>query len=272
MIIKNIILSSGGIKGISQLGALYYLEENNLLKNTDIFIGVSIGAIIVSLYNIGYSIHELKELSLKLKIDKLQEINIENLFINLGLNDGDYIINILKYLFKKKNYNFNLTFQQLYNITKKKLIIVATSLTDKLPVYFSYENFPNMEIIKALRMSTSIPIYFSPIYENNKIYIDGAVSDIYPIHLFDKNLKNVLGIFTYTDNYITDSNNILNYIYNIYKCFYNTLIKKTFLEKYKKNTIIIKSDTFFFNDINKLKNKLFQEGYDLCKLYFKKNN
>ena len=53
--IKKIVFSYGGIKGLSYIGLIKYLEENNLLGNIDTYIGTSIGSLFATLLSIKYT-------------------------------------------------------------------------------------------------------------------------------------------------------------------------------------------------------------------------
>ena len=57
--INNLILSGGGIKGISLIGAIEYLYEKNYMNNINTILGTSIGSIIGYLIIIGYTPEEL---------------------------------------------------------------------------------------------------------------------------------------------------------------------------------------------------------------------
>ena len=70
--INTLCLAGGGIKGISYLGALKYLEENNFLKisNLKIFSGTSAGSILVFFLNIGFTLDDLIEFVLQFDFSK----------------------------------------------------------------------------------------------------------------------------------------------------------------------------------------------------------
>ena len=60
--IKNIVFTSGGTRGICYIGVIKLLEEYNLLKNLNTYCGVSIGSIFALLLLLDYSYKELEEL------------------------------------------------------------------------------------------------------------------------------------------------------------------------------------------------------------------
>ncbi len=90
----GLALSGGGAKGYAHLGALKILEEENI--KIDYITGTSIGALIGTLYSIGYSIEEIKNF--------LDEINIEN-FLESGTNLSNFSIEEKESL---RNYSFHI--------------------------------------------------------------------------------------------------------------------------------------------------------------------
>lgn len=65
----NLVLQGGGIKGLAYIGALRYLEENNI--NINYIAGSSVGAIIGSLIACGYDSYELEDIINNISINTL---------------------------------------------------------------------------------------------------------------------------------------------------------------------------------------------------------
>jgi len=79
--IKSILVLSGGaIKGVAQIGALQYLEENNMLKDIKIISATSAGSIVGFLYMIGYTFLELFDFMKIIDMNNTKKINITNIF------------------------------------------------------------------------------------------------------------------------------------------------------------------------------------------------
>jgi Predicted esterase of the alpha-beta hydrolase superfamily len=72
-------------------------------------------------------------------------------------------------------------------------VVVATCLNDRKVKYFDYQSSPDLLIVDAVRMSSSIPIIYKPFNYQDKLYIDGAVLDDMAIHLVPPS-EEVLGI------------------------------------------------------------------------------
>lgn len=256
---NTLSLSGGGIKGIVFLGALKYLNENNLLNNINTFCGVSVGSIICFLIIIGYKYNDLYKFIMNLDIKKFINIDL-NLFLDkYGFNDGKDIINILKIFMKKKNIKEDITFKELYELTKKELIISISNITDKKVEYINYINYPDREVLLTIRMSISIPIIFSPVIYNDKYYIDGSCLD----DLICKNNDNTLYLYINNDNKII---NLETYFSNII----NTLIYKKNINDCKNLIIfnISNIDTFNFNISKEKIEELFNLGYKKTYDYF----
>ena len=160
--IDTLVLSGGGIKIIYYLGLQKYLEENNLLQNIDTFIGCSAGSIFCLLLTLELTYDELLKIFNNINFDKNINYDFINFFENYGICDSDFIINILSIIIKNKlnidNSN-NLTFLDLYNINKNKLLINGSNITDKKCEIFSYENTPNMKVLDAIKISINIPFF-----------------------------------------------------------------------------------------------------------------
>lgn len=262
---KILVLSGGGIKGIAHLGGLYALYQHNYLQYIKTIAGTSIGALIGTLLIIDYTPQEMYEFILGLDFSKMASLNIMRLLEKGGLDDGNKIIIIIKKLFKNKNISTDITLKELYNKTEKELIIVTTCINTKKIHYLSYKTTPNLSVIKALRMSISVPIYFTPVNWNDHLYIDGGCMDNYPIRLFDDILDDVIGIFL-SDNreQIEKIDNFENILIHI---FYAMIEGNDFhiLKGYENHTIKINLSNVSLMDLTIDKNKkieLFNIGYN----------
>ena len=211
----TLCLSGGGINGISYLGALNYLQKINYIDITKInnFIGTSAGALICFCIYIGYEIEELSDFTLTFNLSKLtDDINIDNLIEHCGTINGDKVLFMYKSFLIHKNFNENITFLELFKITKKTLSIIVTNYNKCCEENINYLTNPNMPVAIAVRMSSSIPIIFNPVRYNDNWYIDGGLLNNFPIKYGDP--KTTLGIhITYPKN--NDFNHILDFISGI---------------------------------------------------------
>jgi NTE family protein len=206
-------------------------------------------------------------------MSKSIDFDINNLFTKYTFNNCNNYEIILSELLKKKNINPTITLLELYKLTKKKVIGTTVCITTRQTEYISYENYPELNLITFMRMSSAVPFIFSPITYNNKLYIDGGISDNFPINLFNDTLENVIG-FNITSIYfnIKEIKDIIDYFLIIMGIFITNSIKQYNDSKYKNivyNLNIDTSNSLDFNMNNKDKKNLYINGYKYMKENYK---
>ena len=191
----KLCFEGGGIFGIAYIGALKYLEEQDLLRNVNAYSGTSSGSIIALMLALGYTNSEMYAFMESVKWDKLYDYNIGcfSFFPGYGLYKGNRLTKLYKDMIKKKTGSSYTTFKELYERTGKKLYVCAVNATQQTTVYFNVDSHPHMELHMALRFSTSYPLVFKSLKYNGDYYVDGGVMDNYPIEAFECD-KNVLGL------------------------------------------------------------------------------
>ena len=180
--INTLCIGSGGIKGISYIGALLYLEKNNYITITNIqkYTGVSAGCLLCILLVVGYKIDEIYNIINVKDINELKpDITLDLIIEKYGFDDGEKIINYFKkIIFLKLKYNNNdISFIELYKITNKELYIATTNFSKNTEKIFSFKETPNISIFLAIRMSISIPLIYTPVLFENNYYVDGALTN-----------------------------------------------------------------------------------------------
>ena len=276
----EIIISSGGSKGISIIGGLNEINKHYPIKNFKYYTGCSIGAFISLMLIINYTLDELNDIVLKINFEIFQDLKISNFFDKCGLDEGKKVTNLFKAIITNKNYDANITFKELYDMTGKILTFVTVNITKGVPEYHNVYNTPDMPILLSLRMSTNIPVVFSPISYNDNYYVDGAILDPYP-YFYIKNTKK-LGLwlvekdeFNFLKNYDVEFINIIDnsftYIMKLMSIIYINYMK-TYYKKIPKSTIYIDFNysnvTFDMN--NDIRIKMYQIGVKKCRSFFNK--
>lgn len=212
MDIDTLCFCSGGIQGIILIGVLKQLLNNNFIdiKNINTFSGSSIGAILAFLLCINFTIDEIILFIISYDFNNIEsEYNIENIFTSFGFNKGEIIENLFNKLLKHKLNKSDYTFIELYKITNKKLIIIGTNFTKGTEQIFSYEKTPNYSVVKALRISISIPIIFTPIKMNDDYFVDGALLNNFPIKASNKKSTLGLNLVNHFDNNLTSLQDVI---------------------------------------------------------------
>ncbi|NEZ46971.1 phospholipase [Clostridium niameyense] len=289
------VFQGGGVKAIGFIGAIYRLEEENIIWKR--LAGTSAGAIVASLLAVGYTGRELKEIIYNIDYKKLEEKSLlQNiplvgkpleLLIEKGILSTDSIEKYLIYLYKKKD---KLKFKDISINGQSRLKIIATDVTNKkllvLPDDIKDYGIDPMEfeISKAVRMSISIPFVFTPVklnYMGQDVYIvDGGLTSNYPIWIFD--VESVprwptLGfkLKKSKEKIICGKADFLSYVYDVadtvIECYDETYLN----DKDKVRTISIPTlgvkSTDFHIDLSK-KEDLFNIGYERADKFLKSWN
>jgi NTE family protein len=233
---KKLVLSGGGLKGIALIGAIKALKDLGCLNIIDTIVGSSVGALIGILLTVGYSPEDLYDFMMAFNIGVLGNFNFNNL-THFGLDDGNKVTITIKTLLKSKGFDDNITFIELYEKTKIKYIITATCVNTKNIIYYSYETYPQMNVITAVRMSISIPLYFTPVLYEGKLFIDGGCIDNYPIQLLKNDINDVIGIYLSDIREVVENiNNIEDYIMGVIDTLFEGVAHNS-LKGYEQCTI-----------------------------------
>ena len=263
MTIKTVVFSGGGLRGFAYIGAIKALVNYGILLNKDAdapgglvcntFAGSSVGGFTALLCALHYTPNELIDFIKYFDYDKLKNLEILNFTESFGLETGNKIVDFISETVYYKTGKKDMTFEELYHFNKADLMVTGTSLKDSKTVYFDRHLTPNFSIVKAVRITISIPLIFTPVIQgwlngnpvnrretsvsptaqrgNNgdeidnyyeDMYVDGAMLNDLPIEKYDK--QSTLGILL-KDTSLCESKNIndhypnlINYIKGLWKC------------------------------------------------------
>ena len=234
-------MSGGSIKGFAFIGALKYLEDNNHINLSKInnYIGTSAGSMISFFLSLDYSLKEIEDFIMSFNFKMLiPELNIENLLVNHGIDNGDKIMFVIMNFLKEKYDTYDITFEEHYNLTKKKLTIIGTNFTKNSEEVFNYINTPNMSVRLAIRISISIPILFTPVLYNSNYYVDGCIINNFPMNYC--NSETTLGLYIKNGN-SKELDNILTLFNGCLSIIVDTLSTKHFYYLQNYNIIEIEN-------------------------------
>jgi NTE family protein len=202
--INNLAFEGAGIRGLAYCGAIKALEQNGSLKNVKRIAGTSAGAITALLLSINYTSSEIETIISSTNFRKFNDGGVplfggtRRLIKSFGWYKGDKFERWLGKLIAQKTGNANITFAEIAQ-KYTALFITGTNLSEQKLVIFSAENFPNMPVKNAVRISMSIPLYYKAVCmddagmlykkQNKKnsyhIMVDVGLMCNFPIHIFD---------------------------------------------------------------------------------------
>lgn len=178
-------LGVGGMKGILLLGALHEFWTRGQLSKLMYYSGSSVGALIIAMLAIGYEPLEL--LTIMCDPYFTSQFGVLN-FGNLGTIMGLFPHSILRTKLEEivlLKLGYLPTFGDLLKRLHKHVIITAYCLSETEPhkskVYFNPISHPEMSLIEAVILSCNIPGIFQRAKWNDKIWIDGACTSLFPI-------------------------------------------------------------------------------------------
>lgn len=190
----GLALSGGGIRGIAHAGALKAFEDNGI--KIEAIGGTSSGAMISSLYAIGYSPYYIymlfKRYSKNLVgisnipiINGIKKFAASKMLKNIGEKTGSMIEEEFNRLAKNKNIKniSDISFMPLVmptvDVQSSKEYIFTNNVPDSTKDVSKY--ITNIPLGKAVRASSSFPGVFSPcIYKNYK-FLDGGILNNIPV-------------------------------------------------------------------------------------------
>lgn len=164
------VFSGGSTKAPLHVGAVQAMEEAHLpLKY---FYGNSAGSIIAACLAIGYDFLALYKLALQMDFKKLLKgSKFLGIIRNNYINDGKAILDFYHGIYGDKT----------FRSANHNLYIVGHSLAERSYKIFSKETTPDLEIYKAVRASSSVPMLFQPYEINGELFTDGGMSCDFPV-------------------------------------------------------------------------------------------
>ena len=183
--IENLVFSGGGLKGWCYIGVLRALKEYNVYSSIKNIAGSSIG----SIFGIFFALDIDYSLILEKIMDKppinYADMDLNNILNNQSLFKGQLMENFIREVIETK-VSSNITFKELYDLTKINCILSTICITNQQVEYFSKDITPDNKVIDGILASCAMPIALPPVKINNKFYYDGGICDPFPTHLFDE--------------------------------------------------------------------------------------
>ena len=266
----GLALSGGGIRGIAHAGALKALEDNNI--KIDVIGGTSSGALIGSLYALGYTPYYIYILFKRYA----KEI--------AGINSMPIINGIGNYMMSKKveitglktGRSLERTFNDLANrkgvkeigeIKTMPIVIPAVDIKEAKEYIFT-NSVPNVEnkekyitdirVGKAVRASSSFPAVFCPCEFETHQFMDGGVLDNVPVIEVKKQGVDKVIAINFKSDEVDSESNIMDLTMRTIDIMGNKISKES-LEK-SDLVITIQTDKTGLLDVEKL-DSCYEYGY-----------
>lgn len=156
--------------------------------------------------------------------------------------------------------------KELYEYSNIELHIITTKLLTFEEVDISYKTHPNMELIKAIYLSSSIPFLFQPMWHKDSYFIDGGLLNNYPIEhcIHNGGIEEEIMSIQYDTlskaQKLTEQSSLLEFILDLFRKFFSMRREKKNITLH--NQIIIPcNDTNFSECQNILQNCVLRKKY-----------
>lgn len=264
----TIVIGGGSIKGLSMLGAVQWLVDNNYLYGIKNYIGTSVGTLICYLVMIGYTpIEVIANICSRKITEKISCVDINSGLSGKGAVSFNPIQEELEKMTLEKLGTL-LTMRELFNRFGKKLVCTVFNLTKNKSEYISVDTHPDIPCITAIRMSCSLPLIFEEVKYLDCYYIDGGIVDNFPFKYAKGMGKYIIGIDIKSRPNAKPlfQTNMFEYLYQFMSiAVSNTNKHHTDLDPALHKIINIETDSikvFNFNISTRDKLELFSQGYN----------
>lgn len=272
----TLVISGGSMNGVGILGALQYLKDNGLINDLKNFVATSAGTIVCYFLAIGYTpIEIMVYICTNHKIfENLKSVNFLKAMKGEGVISFALISDIIEKMTIDK-IGRPILLRHLREIYGKSFTCTTYNLTKNCIEYISDETHPDMPCISAIHMSCNIPVIFEPYKYGECLYIDGGISNNFPIDFACQNGQKIIGLTMNTTDVIEfEKLNIMEYMYKLLAILLNEFSQEKIKNKPENVDVIDvkfgdRSLKVFDFDIDlKTKLGLFSIGYESAKKFY----
>ena len=264
MTIKHLVISGGGPILFQIISAIQELERKEYLNMTNIesIYGTSAGAVVAVMISLKFDWETLNDYIIKRPWHDVFPIKVQNIldaYTKKGIFDIKNVEKCFKPLFDAKDIPLNITMKDFFNLTKVDIHMCSFELNEYKAKDISHETFPDLPILTAIQMTCALPVLVTPVFIDEKCFIDGGVSCNYPLCFCVDSGKSTDEILGFKNNYgneniskIGVNSTLLDYLLNfLSKSF--IFIHDNNMQPTIKNEIILDAN---YISLDMLKNTL----------------
>lgn len=184
--IRHLVISGGGINGLSYYGALRDSCIAGVWHPSNIrsVYGCSFGSILAALIALKYDWVDVDDYILKRPWENVFHSDVFDMiqaFSNKGIYQMPQIEAIMAPLLLGKDLSADITLSEFYDATQLEIHLFTTDMDSFCKVDLSYKTHPTWRLIDAIYASCAVPIVFAPYTDGNTYYYDGAFFANYPV-------------------------------------------------------------------------------------------
>ena len=108
-----------------------------------------------------------------------------NMYEKMGLHDNKNIYNVVDELLHEKYKIRKMTMKQFFEITQVEYTAVTANLTTRKACFMNHKTEPDLEVAEAVKMSTSVPVFFVQTKWHEMVFVDGGMCENFAIEFYD---------------------------------------------------------------------------------------
>jgi len=284
MPIKHLVISGGGPIMLQIISAIQELERKEYLnmKNIESIYGTSAGAIVAIMISLKFDWETINDYIIKRPWYDVFPIKVQNIldaYTKKGIFDIKTVEKCFKPLFDTKDIPLNITMKDFFNLTNIDIHMCSFELNEYKVKDISYKSFPDLPILTAIQMTCALPILVTPVFIDDKCFIDGGVGCNYPLCFCIDSGKLDDEILGFKNNYGNENNSkigenstLLDYLLNfLFKAL--NFIHDNNIQPKIKNEIIFDTSYVNFEILKNAMTKievrrdLFEKGKQTVKIF-----
>jgi predicted acylesterase/phospholipase RssA len=288
MTIKHLVFSGGGPIMIQILAAIQELEKKEYLNmnNIETIYGTSAGAILAVMFSLNFDWQTLNDYIIKRPWHDLFSIKVQNIldsYSKKGIFDSKIVEKCFKPLFDAKDISLDITLEDFFKLTNKEIHLFSFEINEYKLFDISYKSHPNLKLLDAVQMSSALPILISPVFIDDKCFMDGGVACNYPLKFCIESGKNpdeILGFKNkYSDNktIINSESTLLDYILNfLFKAVFS--MESNYVQPTITNEVICDTSYITFDTLRAatsnidVRKELFEKGKEAATQFLELQN
>jgi len=183
---RHLVISGGSVWGFYAYGAIKEAYKTGRIQQSTLksIYGTSVGALIGAFLCLNIDFEKIDDYLIRRPWQQVLQQSTHNLFTmyqSRGIIDGSFFDSFFCPLFKSVDFDLSLTMQELYDYSGIELHMYAVELNEFIEYDISHKTHPDWKVVDAVRASCSLPMVFTPLVQNDKCWIDGAVKCNYPV-------------------------------------------------------------------------------------------
>ena len=199
-ILRSIVLSGGGTRCISFIGALLFLRSRGFLAGVTRWYCCSAGSLIAMLFVLGTSDISIKKFVLEFDFEKSRDINAESvfsLFETFGVDRGFALRKMISRLLESLRAKANTwTLRELKEETGHDMHFFISNVTTSQPFFASAASHPDLFVLDAIYATMAIPFYFQPYKYKDHYWCDGMMGQNFPwAYIPEEHKETALGFY-----------------------------------------------------------------------------